>query len=138
MLVQHARCALAHVGDSRIYRLRGRRLEQLTDNHSVVGGCVQAGLMTREEAATSPVRHLIRRAIGADDHVDVDGRLVLMEPRDTLLLSSDGLHGIVEDDEIEALLLAEHDLASAAGWLVEAATNRGGPDNITVVLVRVG
>jgi protein phosphatase len=136
--VQGSRAAIAHVGDSRAYRLRGFCLEQLTEDHTLVAACRNAGLLSAEEAASSEVRHVILRAVGAEEHLQVDSGIVLLEPGDTLLLCSDGLHGATGDDEIGAILLAERDLERAAEELVRSANDRGGLDNVTVVLLRIG
>ncbi len=138
LLVLDERAVVAHVGDSRAYLLRGRRLHRLTEDHTLVDACVRIGLMTHEEAATSPARNQIVRAVGLDEDVDVDTRLVGVEPGDTFLLASDGLHGVVADKEIAAVLLGEQDPARAAARLVQRANDAGGPDNITVVIARVG
>jgi protein phosphatase len=137
MLVRGNAAGIAHVGDTRAYRLRGRRLDQLTDDHTLLAAYVQAGAMTAEEAAVSELRHVIMRAVGADETVEVDTRLVAIEPGDTFLLCSDGLHGIVSDEEIAGVLLAKPDLTAAAAELVERANDSGGPDNVTVVLARI-
>jgi protein phosphatase len=137
LVVQHERAALVHVGDSRAYRLRGRRLERLTNDHTVVQALVQAGLVTPDEAMTSEVRHVITRALGTNAGVDVDTRLVRAAPGDLFLLSTDGLHGLTGDDEIEAILLSDPDLTRVAEELVRSALDRGGPDNVTIVLARV-
>lgn len=138
ILVLDDHVAVGHVGDSRAYLLRGRRLQQLTHDHSLVNHFIDVGTMTREEAERSPLRHILSRAVGAEDSVEVDRRLVAAEAGDTFLLASDGLHGTVSDDDIAAVLLGERDLARAATDLVERANDAGGPDNITVVLVRIG
>jgi protein phosphatase len=138
MLVRGSAAAIAHVGDTRAYRLRGRRLEQLTEDHTLVAAYVQAGTMTAEEAAVSRLRNVILRAVGSDETVDVDTHLVAIEPGDTFLLCSDGLHGVVGDGEIARVLLAEPDLTAAAAELVKRANDGGGPDNVTVVLVGIG
>jgi serine/threonine protein phosphatase PrpC len=138
LLLLDGRVALAHVGDSRAYLLRGRRLAQLTDDHTLVAAYIQAGILTREEAATSPIRNIISRAVGPADVVEVDKRLLAVESGDTLLLCSDGLHGVVEDEAIAAVLLQERDITRAAAQLIDRANDAGGPDNVTVVLVRVG
>jgi protein phosphatase len=132
------RVALAHVGDSRVYGLRGRRLQQLTNDHTLVNEYVNAGIMSRDDAAVSPIRHVLSRALGTGESVEVDARLVAAEPGDTFLLASDGLHGVVDDTTIAAILLRESDLTLAATRLVERANELGGPDNVTVVLVRWG
>jgi protein phosphatase len=137
MRVQGGRAAFAHVGDSRAYRLRDSCLEQLTEDHTVVGAYRRAGLLTPEEAARSRVRHMLLRAVGADETLEVDGGIALVKPGDTFLLCSDGLHGVTGDDEIGAILLTERDLGRAAEELVQSAIDGGGPDNVTVVLVRI-
>lgn len=137
LLLLQDRAAIAHVGDSRLYRLRGRRLEMLTDDHTLVEAYVRSGSITREEAKRSRYGHMITRAIGTGAQVEVDQRLVAVAPGDTFVLATDGLHGVVGDDEIAAILMVEPDLARAATQLVEAAFDAGAPDNVTVVLVRV-
>ena len=136
-LVLEGRVALAHVGDSRAYLLRGRRLDPLTEDHTIVNELLRAGVMMKEAAQTSEVRHVLSRAIGTEASVEVDARHVRVEAGDTLLLCSDGLHGVVGDEDITAILLAERDLTRAAARLVERANDAGGPDNITAVLIRI-
>ncbi len=138
LLVLQDRIAIAHVGDSRAYHLHGWRLHQATDDHTLVGELLRTGLLTPEDAASSEHRHLVMRAVGVDEEVNVDARFLAVEPGDTLLLTSDGVHGVVGDDDIAAILLSERDLTRAAERLIERANNAGGPDNATVVLVRVG
>jgi serine/threonine protein phosphatase PrpC len=138
LLVLGETIALAHVGDSRAYLLRGQRLAQLTDDHLLVNELLRIGHITQSEAETSTVRHIITRAVGADERIDVDARLLAVEPGDTLVLASDGLHGVVGDEDIMGLLRVERDLERAAAQLVERANDGGGPDNTTVVLVRIG
>jgi protein phosphatase len=138
LLLLEGRAAIAHVGDSRAYRLRDRGLELLTYDHTLVDEWLRAGLMTHADAERSPVRHILSRAIGTHPTVEVDSRFVAVEPGDTFLLCSDGLHGVVGDDEIRATLLSVGDLTRAATQLTEAAMDAGAPDNVTVVLVRVG
>jgi protein phosphatase len=136
LLVLGDRVAVAHVGDTRVYGLRGRRLQQLTSDHTLVNEYVNAGIMTRDDAAASPIRHMLSRALGTAATVEVDARLWAVEPGDTFLLASDGLHGVVDDATIASILLRERELTLAAGRLVDRANDLGGPDNITVVLVR--
>ncbi len=138
LLVLEDRAVLAHVGDSRIYGLRGRRLEQLTHDHTLANVYVQAGVLRQEDVANSDYNHILARAVGTDETVEVDARLVKVEPADTFLLASDGLHGVVDDATIAAILLRERDLTVAAARLVDRANELGGPNNVTVVLVRVG
>lgn len=137
LLLLRDRFALAHVGDSRAYLLRDRRLHRLTVDHTLVQALVEAGAMTPEEAEVSNVRHVLSRAVGTSPSVHVDRRLVSAQAGDTVLLSSDGLHGVISDGEIETILLSERDLKRAANSLIERACDAGGPDNVSVVLVRV-
>jgi protein phosphatase len=137
LLVLEDQIAIAHVGDSRCYRLHGQHIEQLTVDHTLVGGCVDTGAMTLEEAASSPFAHILTRAVGTHENVTVDARLVTPEHADTFVLTSDGLHGQIRDEEIAKTLLDEPDLMRAANRLIEQANEAGGPDNITVVLLRI-
>jgi PPM family protein phosphatase len=130
---------LAHVGDSRAYLLRGDELGQLTTDHTVVGELVRRGRLTRDQAAIHPERNILTRAVGLDPSVAVDTPEPLeLEPGDQVLLCSDGLTEAVADDRIAELLAAEGDGGEAYRGLIDAANAAGGPDNITVVLLRVG
>ena len=128
---------IGHVGDSRAYRLRDGRFEQLTDDHSLVADLVRSGRLTPEEADTHPQRSVITRALGTDPHVDVDTFTVPIERDDLFLLCSDGLSTMVDDEEIRDLLTRADDLDQAGKGLVKAANKAGGEDNITVVLFRL-
>jgi protein phosphatase len=131
------RCVvIAHVGDSRVYRLRAGRLELMTSDHSLVNELVQLGRLTAEEARTFPRRNLITRAVGPHADVEVDVKIVDVRPGDAFLLCTDGLHGKLEDDEVEAILVANDDPCAAADLLIERANEAGGDDNITAVVVR--
>jgi len=129
--------ALGHVGDSRAYRVRGGELEQLTDDHSLVGELVRSGKLSVEEAEAHPQRSVITRAVGTEPEVDVDTFTVEAEPGDVYLLCSDGLTDMVADREILSVLAEADDLDRAARALVDAANEGGGEDNITVVLFAV-
>jgi protein phosphatase len=127
---------VAHVGDSRAYRLRDGNLEQLTPDHSLVAELERRGMITAEEAQTHPRRNEVLRSIGVEPEVEVDVAQVDARPGDQYLLCSDGLSGVVDDDEIAAELLhAPPEVA--ARRLVDAANEHGGPDNITVQIARV-
>jgi serine/threonine protein phosphatase PrpC len=102
-----------------------------------MAACIQAGILPQEEAAVSEKRHVITRAVGAEEAIEVDARLVAVEPGDLFLVCSDGLHGEVSDHEISALV-AGADLTGVAAGLVKRANDGGGLDNVTVVLVRIG
>jgi protein phosphatase len=127
---------VAHVGDSRAYRLRDGRLEQLTPDHSLVAELERRGMITAEEAQVHPRRNEVLRSIGVEPEVDVDVAQVDARPGDQYLLCSDGLSGVVGDEEIAAeLLRAPPEVAVRR--LVDAANERGGPDNITVQIARI-
>jgi PPM family protein phosphatase len=130
---------LAHVGDSRAYLLRDGSLEQLTTDHTVVAELVRRGRLTPAQAAIHPERSILTRAVGLDPRVPVDTPDPLeLQDGDQVLLCSDGLTEPVDDDQIAQLLSAEPDGNAACQALIDAANAAGGPDNITVVLLRVG
>jgi serine/threonine protein phosphatase PrpC len=136
---------LAHLGDSRIYRLRDRRLEQLTHDHSWVGEQVRAGLLTNDDAHRHPWRNVVTRAIAGGDDPEVDCAEVEIKRGDLFLICSDGLSSVVELEAIESILNAQAGSGGApqvaagldqtASSLIDAANAGGGPDNITVVLI---
>jgi PPM family protein phosphatase len=127
---------LAHVGDSRAYLLRAGTLEQLTSDHTVVAELVRRGRLTPEQAAVHPERSILTRAVGLDPGILVDIPDPLeLQPGDQVLLCSDGLTEAVPDDRIAELLAG--DGIDTCKALIDAANAAGGPDNITVVLVRV-
>jgi PPM family protein phosphatase len=128
--------SIAHVGDSRIYRLRGRDFEQLTRDHSFVAEQMQRGRMTAEEASSSALQSVLIRAIGIDAQVDVDVNDELLMEGDTVLLCSDGLTRELSDEQIAAVLGKNEDAQEAADSLVNLAKQAGGGDNVTVIVVR--
>jgi serine/threonine protein phosphatase PrpC len=133
-LVEGDRIAIGHVGDSRAYLIRDGRLEQLTDDHSLVAELVRSGKLTPEEAETHPQRSVITRAVGTEPDVDVDTFSIEGEPGDVFLICSDGLTDMVAEETIlEAVERNRVDLKAAAKELVNAANRGGGEDNITVV-----
>jgi PPM family protein phosphatase len=136
-MIEGRRVHIAHVGDSRAYLLRNGHFSQLTDDHTLVQHLVDEGQITREEAATHPQRSIITRAIGVSREVDVDSMSLDLEPGDQLLLCSDGLTGVVEDEVIEGELTPDVEPEEALDRLVERANAAGGPDNITIVILRV-
>ena len=129
---------VAHVGDSRCYRLRDGLLEQLTDDHSLVGELVRRGQLTDEEAEAHPQRSIITRALGPEAEVEVDRMTFAAQDGDLYLLCSDGLTDMLPDARIAEILTGEGPLAGRADALVDAANAAGGRDNITVVLFAVG
>ncbi|MEE8274032.1 MAG: protein phosphatase 2C domain-containing protein [Alphaproteobacteria bacterium] len=128
--------AAAHVGDSRIYRLDGERLTQITVDHTQAEALVGAGYMTREEARHSPAGHMLTRGVGLDAGVEVDAFAVDAAAAHAFLLCSDGLTGMVADDAIASILRGHAgDPAAACEALIDAAITGGGHDNVTVVVV---
>jgi PPM family protein phosphatase len=136
VLVEGRRLHVAHVGDSRAYLLRDGTFNQLTDDHTLVQHLIDEGQISREEAATHPQRSIITRAIGVAREVEVDSMTLDLEPGDQLLLCSDGLTGVVSDEEIERALGSDEDEDKIIRGLIEQANEGGGPDNITVVVLR--
>ncbi len=128
---------LGHVGDSRIYRFREGKLEQMTDDHSLVGELVRAGYLTPEQAENHPNKNVILRAVGTEEGIDVDLAVEERKPGDLWMICSDGLHGLVPDARMEEILGGNAPDA-AANLLMDAALSAGGRDNISVVLVRDG
>ena len=129
--------SIAHVGDSRAYLLRGGSLLQLTRDHSLVAEQVRRGILTSAEAEESDMQSVLLRALGAQAEIEVDAEEHTLFARDVLLLCSDGLTRMVTEPEIAGTLQAETDPAKAAEKLVALANERGGADNITVVVVRL-
>lgn len=126
---------LAHVGDSRIYRMRDGELCQMTDDHSLVAELVRRGQLTEEEAEHHPMKNVILRAVGTEPDVDVDLAVEERRAGDLWLICSDGLHGMVSDEKMEAIL-TENDPEAAAKLLMEAALAAGGRDNISLVVLK--
>ncbi len=135
-MVEGRRLHVAHVGDSRAYLLRDDHLRQLTDDHTLVQHLVDEGQITATEAETHPQRSIITRAIGIGAEVEVDTITVDLRAGDQLLLCSDGLTGVVEDERIGELLRSGDPPQAVVDQLVQEANDGGGPDNITVVLLR--
>lgn len=129
--------AVAHVGDSRAYRLRHGAFERLTDDHSLVEELQRQGKLTAEEATHHPQRSIITRALGPEPAVEVDSATWPAEPGDVFLLCSDGLTSMIEDGQVAAVLREASSMEQAARALVSAANEAGGRDNITVVLFRL-
>lgn len=124
---------IAHVGDSRIYRLREGSLTQITQDHSLVEELVRAGLITREQARTHPRRNIITRALGTHGENEPDLLVTDVQDGDVFLLCTDGLTGMVPDDEIERTL-RDCGMEAAADRLLALALDAGGRDNVTLIL----
>ena len=137
-LVEGMTVAIGHVGDSRAYLVRDERMEQLTDDHSLVNELQKSGKLSAEEAQAHPQRSVITRAVGTDPDVDVDDFTIEAEEGDIFLICSDGLTDMVDDEEIlELVHRSRDDLDKAVEALVAAANRGGGEDNITAVAFRI-
>jgi PPM family protein phosphatase len=129
--------SVAHVGDSRAYRIRDGELERLTTDHSLVGELVRRGRLTEEEAEEHPQKSVITRALGPEAAVEVDTRSYPARPGDIFLLCSDGLTGMVPEERIREIVTEADSLREAGQQLIREANENGGRDNITVVLFRL-
>ncbi len=125
---------VANVGDSRLY-IVGKNIRQITRDHSLVEEMVRMGGMDKETARNHPDKNIITRAIGAGDEVEIDFFTVELEPKETVLMCSDGLSNMLEDEDIRMILEGQRDIVEKAEALVKEANNRGGKDNISVVLI---
>lgn len=137
LLVEGGHLAICHVGDSRVYLLRNGSLEAQSDDHSFVGEQVRLGFLTEAEARVHPARNVITRALGIRASVNPDLGSLDLKPGDRVLLSSDGLHGYVEDEAIHDVLSKAPCAAEACGRLVTLALEAGGLDNVTVIVAFV-
>lgn len=135
LLIAGGKGVIAHVGDSRIYLLRNGQLHQLTEDHTLVQTQLKQGVITPDQAETSPFRNVITRAVGIQESVQVDTLLTDILPGDLFLLCSDGLHGYLSEGETQKLLATEAPEALPR-LLIDLANERGGRDNITAVVVR--
>jgi protein phosphatase len=132
------RVCVGHIGDSRMYRLRGDEFSQITEDHSLLNDQLKSGLITAEQAKVSKNKNLVTRALGVDPTVELELHEYEVQPGDIYLLCSDGLSDLVEDEEIQLTLSAlSANLGLAAHQLVQMANDNGGKDNISVVLARV-
>jgi PPM family protein phosphatase len=137
-LFHNNKLSIAHVGDSRLYRLRNNELEQVTKDHSLIQELIDRGLYTPEEAHANTPKNLVTRAMGIEADVDVDVVEESVLPDDIYLLCSDGLNDMVNDEEIH-LTLSKYsaNLVQTADELVKFANKRGGKDNTSIILVRI-
>jgi len=126
---------IAQVGDSRVYLTRDGKTAQLTEDHTLVNFRLKLGLITAEEAANAPGKNVITRAVGHQDYVEVDTIDLETRPGDRFMLCSDGLHGYLIDGELDELMAGERE--AVANRFIEMANERGGRDNITVVVCDV-
>lgn len=135
LLITNRLAIIAQVGDSRVYLFRNGRSAQLTEDHTLINFRLKLGLITPEEAENAPGKNVITRAVGHQDYVEVDCIDIEPEPGDRFMLCSDGLHGYLEEGELDRVLSGERE--AVAKRLVDLANERGGRDNVTVVVVDV-
>jgi len=128
----------AHIGDSRLYLVRGKTITRLTRDHSYVGRLVESGIVRSEDAESHPQRHILTAALGSGRDVtpDVPDQPMALQDSDLLILCTDGLWSVVPEQEISRIVQSNGP-AEACRKLVEAALERGGPDNVTVIILRV-
>ena len=130
------RLLVGHVGDSRAYRLRAGRLQQITRDHSLLQEQIDAGLITPEQAAFSANKNLVTRAVGVEDTVLLETHQHDVAPGDVYLLCSDGLSDMLDDSTIAQIMLSHESLDACCKSMIEAANDAGGKDNISVILAR--
>ena len=136
LVLTNNKALIAHVGDSRIYRLRKGRLQQLTEDHTMAKLFIRLGYLTPEKVANHPIRHVLSQAVGQGIK-DIFSRLENVEREDIFLLCSDGLYGMVSDNEIRNILLHNTAVKDQCRRLVARALENGGRDNVTVTVVQV-
>jgi len=136
-VLQEGEYIAASVGDSRLYQFDGQTLSQITTDHSLVAVLVSRGAITAAEAAHHPQRNIITRALGTSAYEEIDIFRESWKPGDILLLSSDGLHGVLSDEKMAEILRRDVPLQEACDALVELALQEGSMDNVTAVLVRL-
>lgn len=140
VVIDGERAIVANVGDSRVYRMQGERLKQISVDHSEVQRLINMGMLTPEEARTSPRRHIIKQYLGMSPEIRVSPAItenIQLKEGDVYLLCSDGLTDMVEDDDIQAIFRRHKDPQEAARALLKAALDNGGRDNVTVMVLRV-
>lgn len=136
-LLSRDTAAVAHVGDSRVYRLRAGTLECLTEDHTWVNEQVMAGFLSEDQARSHPLKNVVTRALGGDAEIDVDLQEIDVEPGDLYLLCSDGLTTMLDDSEIQKMVTERRSLDRVCRLLVQEANARGGLDNVTVLMIKV-
>lgn len=137
MVINGPRYLIGQVGDSRAYVLREQRLFQITKDHSYVQEQVDAGYLTPEQARTHPYSNVITRCVGANSEVIPDIYIGSVRPDDMFMLASDGLTGMLEDQELQAILNTDRQPGDLVDTLIAEANGRGGLDNITVIVIRI-
>ena len=137
VLIDGETATVAHVGDSRIYRLRSGQLERLTRDHSWVEEQIRIGALSETAARQHPWRNIVTRALSGSEDLEVDVQEVALQPGDRLLLCSDGVFAVLSDDQISEVLRRGSDLDSLCDALIQGANDGGGPDNVTAVVLEI-
>jgi len=137
LLCHQNRGYLGHVGDSRIYLLRHSHLEQLSDDHSLVGEQIRQGILTPEQARHSTLGNILLQALGITSELDICQKNFPLEEGDRLLLCSDGLTDMVDDARIKTIMVQNTTIDTLCRELIESALSAGGKDNITVILIQI-
>lgn len=132
--IQNDTLCVANVGDSRLYVIN-KEMRQITRDHSLVEEMIRRGGLAREQARSHPDKNIITRAIGAEDDLEIDFFQVKLEEGDFILMCSDGLTNMIEDEDIRMLLQGQRDIVEKAEVLVNTANNNGGKDNIAVIVI---
>jgi protein phosphatase len=137
-VIENGKGYAVHVGDSRLYVLKNGVLNQITCDHTYVNEMIKAGLMTEKEALTHPRRSALTKALGVDKTVEIDGYVFDFDENDTVLLCTDGLTGMVDEEEIALIIQngENFDIVKSADSLIQSANKNGGIDNVTVILLR--
>ncbi|MBC7794750.1 MAG: Stp1/IreP family PP2C-type Ser/Thr phosphatase [Clostridia bacterium] len=135
--LSQARAYIAHIGDSRIYVIRGDEIHQVTRDHTVVRELIERGELTEDSIEAQRMGHILTQAVGLDPNVEPDLGMIPPQPGDVFLMCSDGLSDIVDDSAMADIVKSSENLDEAAQRLVQAGLDAGGHDNITVLLVRV-
>ena len=136
LVLLKGKALIAHVGDSRIYRLRQGRLEQLTVDHTMAQFLMEEGEIKPEEAVKHPARHVLTQVMGAEIE-EIDTRVETLAPGDLFLLCSDGMYDMVTDDDMLKILIAPSSAQVVCDQLLDAAIENGGKDNVTIIAVKV-
>ena len=134
-VIKNDRAYIAHAGDSRAYHISKSQIRQITKDHTMVQYLIETGELTPEEAKDHPKKHLITRAVGVDENIMVDYNEADLEKGDRVLICSDGLSNLVNEEEIAAIVKKNNTPTDAVDKLIELANERGGNDNITVVIM---
>lgn len=127
---------IAHVGDSRAYYLRDKKLIRITEDHSLVNELIRAGKITPSEALIHPQRNVILRAVGTSSDIDIDLNTIEINPSDLFIICSDGLTNMINESEIQKIFEKNDDIEHACEQAIESAIYKGGKDNITVIGIR--